>query len=611
MVFGAADALSPLTEEQALKFFASQDGTSVEDLSPVAAQVAETCGYLPLALAWVGAMVRLRRSGWDDIFARLERVDIVEVKRRFPDHPYPDLLRALEVSVEFLGSARRQRYFELSVFPKGMAIPDAPLLVLWSAAGLEPEEVWDRASDFVARSLAVRDVSGLRLHDFQVDYICERAGDLSLLHARIVDSYAVDCPYGFARGPNDGYFFQRLPYHLARAEREGDLRGLLFDFLWLYAKLEATDVSNLLADFELLPSDPDALKVQGAIRLAGHILSRDPKQFAGQLLGRLVAAGSPDLSRLLEGAKAWNEAPWLRPLVASLTPPDSGLLVILEGHTDSVEAVACLDARRVISASEDRTLRVWDVDTGRVLLVLEGHTDRVRAVLCLDARRAISASDDGTLRIWDAETGETLRTLEGHTNCVIAVARLDDRRVVSGSDDGTLRVWDLDTGQNLLVLGGGGSRVRAVACLDESRIVCSSGYETLHVWDIETGKIVRELMGHAHEVLALARIDERRIISASWDCTLRVWDLESGQTLRKLTERSMVLGVTRLDDRRVVSSSCGKTLQVWDIETGELLRVLKGHVSWVSAVTRLDDYRVISASLDNTLRVWDVERGKS
>ena len=109
-----------------------------------------------------------------------------------------------------------------------------------------------------------------------------------------------------------------------------------------------------------------------------------------------------------------------------------------EGHTGPVRAVAVTpDGRCAVSASDDRTLRLWDLGTGQTIRTLEGHTDLVKAVAVTpDGRRAVSASDDHTLRVWDLESGQTLRTLQGHTDSVNAVAVTSDgRRAVSASAD--------------------------------------------------------------------------------------------------------------------------------------------------------------------------------
>ena len=109
------------------------------------------------------------------------------------------------------------------------------------------------------------------------------------------------------------------------------------------------------------------------------------------------------------------------------------------------------DGRRAVSASEDNTLKVWDLDTGAELRTLAGHSDSVRGVaVSPDGRRAVSASYDKTLKVWDLETGGELRTLAGHSNWVNGVAvSPDGRRAVSASWDNTLKVWDLETGASI------------------------------------------------------------------------------------------------------------------------------------------------------------------
>ena len=123
------------------------------------------------------------------------------------------------------------------------------------------------------------------------------------------------------------------------------------------------------------------------------------------------------------------------------------------------------DGRRAVSASGDKTLRIWDLESGESLRTLEGHTGSVNAVaVTSDGRRAVSASYDKTLRIWDLESGESLRTLEGHTDWVNAVAVTSDgRRALSASKDKTLRIWDLESGESLRTLEGHTDWVTAVA----------------------------------------------------------------------------------------------------------------------------------------------------
>jgi WD40 repeat protein len=298
--------------------------------------------------------------------------------------------------------------------------------------------------------------------------------------------------------------------------------------------------------------------------------------------------------------------------------PKPALLRTLEGHSFLVHGVAVsADGRRAVSASQDHTLKVWDVESGRELRTLQGHSREVNDVaVSADGRRAVSASDDKTLKVWDVESGRELRTLEGHSHLVLGVAvSADGRLAVSASSDSTLKVWDVESGHELRTLEGHFDFVRGVAVsADGRRAVSASDDKTLKVWDVESGRELRTLQGHSREVNDVAvSADGRRAVSASYDSTLKVWDVESGRELRTLEGHSgPVRGVAvSADGRRAVSASQDHTLKVWDVESGHELRTLEGHSVWVLGVAMsADGRRAVSASDDKTLKVWDVETGR-
>ena len=184
----------------------------------------------------------------------------------------------------------------------------------------------------------------------------------------------------------------------------------------------------MIADYEYITDDEELRLIQSAIRLSAHVLVRDSRQLAGQLIGRLLGNSTPSIQALVNQAaerKAW---PWLRPLNRSLTAPGGPLIRTLEGHTERVTAVAVTaDGCRAVSASEDRTLRLWDLESGKTIRTLEGHTAWVDAVaVTADGCRAVSGGGDHTLLLWDLATGQTIRALEGHSSSVTAVAVTPD-----------------------------------------------------------------------------------------------------------------------------------------------------------------------------------------
>ncbi|NXQ84454.1 FBXW7 protein, partial [Nyctibius grandis] len=141
----------------------------------------------------------------------------------------------------------------------------------------------------------------------------------------------------------------------------------------------------------------------------------------------------------------------------------------------------------VISGSTDRTLKVWNADTGECVHTLYGHTSTVRC-MHLHGNRVVSGSRDATLRLWDIETGQCLHVLMGHVaavRCVhkhqsaVTCLQFSSKFVVTSSDDGTVKLWDLKTGEfvrNLVALESGGSggvvwRIRA----SNTKLVCAVG----------------------------------------------------------------------------------------------------------------------------------------
>jgi WD40 repeat protein len=134
-------------------------------------------------------------------------------------------------------------------------------------------------------------------------------------------------------------------------------------------------------------------------------------------------------------------------------------LITLEGHSGYVNSVVfSYDSKKLASGSDDKTIRIWDAETGECERVLEGHSGWVSSVVFShDSKRVASGSDDKTIRIWDAETGECERVLEGHSGWVYSVVfSHDSKRVASGSDDKTIRIWNAETGEceNIIPLDG-------------------------------------------------------------------------------------------------------------------------------------------------------------
>ncbi|KAH8304996.1 hypothetical protein KR059_001102 [Drosophila kikkawai] len=280
---------------------------------------------------------------------------------------------------------------------------------------------------------------------------------------------------------------------------------------------------------------------------------------------------------------------------------------VLKGHDDHVITCLQFSGNRIVSGSDDNTLKVWSAVNGKCLRTLVGHTGGVWSSQ-MSGNIIISGSTDRTLKVWDMDSGACVHTLQGHTSTVRCM-HLHGNKVVSGSRDATLRVWDIEQGSCLHVLVG---HLAAVRCVQyDGKLIVSGAYDYMvKIWHPERQECLHTLQGHTNRVYSL-QFDGLHVVSGSLDTSIRVWDVETGNCKHTLMGHQSLTSGMELRQNILVSGNADSTVKVWDITTGQCLQTLSGPNKHQSAVTCLqfNSRFVVTSSDDGTVKLWDVKTG--
>ncbi|MBE9179672.1 serine/threonine protein kinase [Oculatella sp. LEGE 06141] len=290
----------------------------------------------------------------------------------------------------------------------------------------------------------------------------------------------------------------------------------------------------------------------------------------------------------------------------------------LTGHTSYINALVITpDGGSVISASADKTIKIWNLETGQVVRTLTGHTSFVNALaISPDGQTLVSGGADRTIMIWNLETGEPLHTLNGDFGFINALSiSFNGKLLASGGDDGVVRIWDIATGAERNVLTGHSGAINPNALVfspDGQTVISGSADTTIHIWDLARGQLRRTIATNSGFVNTIALSpDGQTLYSGGVDRTIKVWDVTTGQELGKFVGHSGFINDLALspDGQQLISSSADQTIKIWDTATATLRYTLTGYGTHINYFVVSPGWQtLLSGSGDRVIRVWDLPK---
>ncbi|KAG5983995.1 cross-pathway control WD-repeat protein cpc2 [Claviceps digitariae] len=302
----------------------------------------------------------------------------------------------------------------------------------------------------------------------------------------------------------------------------------------------------------------------------------------------------------------------------------------LEGHNGWVTSLATSmeNPNMLLSASRDKTLIIWNLTRdetqyGYPKRSLKGHSHIVSdCVISSDGAYALSASWDKTLRLWELATGTTTRRFVGHTNDVLSVSfSADNRQIVSGSRDRTIKLWNT-LGDCKFTINEKG-HTEWVSCVrfspnPQNPVIVSSGWDKLvKVWELSSCKLQTDHIGHTGYINTVTiSPDGSLCASGGKDGTTMLWDLNESKHLYSLNANDEIHALVFSPNRYWLCAATASSIIIFDLEKKSKVDELKPEFTAVGKKSRepecvslawsADGQTLFAGYTDNIIRAWGV-----
>jgi WD40 repeat protein len=287
--------------------------------------------------------------------------------------------------------------------------------------------------------------------------------------------------------------------------------------------------------------------------------------------------------------------------------------ITLKGHKETLTALALLPNDKLVSASRDSFVKIWDLSSYKCIQTLKGHTEGVNALLVLQNGDIITGGEDWLINIWSSKRGNQTQyecveilTDKGCVNCLLL---LPNGKLAYGSsrlDRGKIKLWDLNTYKSVGELKVHNKPIYCMINISKYFFATGSADKNIKIWKIYNGyHCIKTLEGHEGAVLSLL-YHNGYLISGSSDSTIKLWDYNRYYQCVTLNGHlHSVYCLVALPSGYFASSSFDDTIKFWNVETGKCIHSIDAHSDSVDCFVTLKDFRIVSGCYNGAIKIWD------
>ena len=286
---------------------------------------------------------------------------------------------------------------------------------------------------------------------------------------------------------------------------------------------------------------------------------------------------------------------------------DCGKLVrIFDQHTKLVREIEVDEySNKLITASVDNTIKIWDFESGNCLKTLADHDNWVTSILLIPNNKLVSGSTDKTVKIWDLDSYECLNTLTNESH-IYSLCLISDNQIASGGGNGSISIWNLDNLTRVKTFKAHEDWVSYLLSVDNTKLIsCSSGKDKkIKVSNLDTFECIKVLIGHSDLVYYLELASDGRLFSCSSDRTVKIWQIETGEELKSIQFDHRVYCVQSLNQNLIAVGLQNGEIEIYDFIIMKNIKTISAHSTYVHRLLLLSNGNLLSCSRDDEIKYW-------